>query len=83
MNTDVQHVVNTVEAEMPVTQFTDKVVDIPVVARRQISMVLTVQKSFEISQLQITDEVIDVLVVSVVQAPRVLVVKKTVEDPQF
>ena len=27
VNTDVQHVVNTVEAEMPVTQFIDKVVD--------------------------------------------------------
>ena len=83
MNTDVQHVVNTVEAEMLVTQFTDKVVDIPVVAQRQISMVLTVQKSIEISQLQITDEVIDVPVVSVVQVPRVWVVKKTVDDPQF
>ena len=83
VNTDVQHVVNTVEAEMLVTQFTDKVVDVPVVARRQISMVLTVQENIEISQLQITDEVIVVPVVSVMQVPRVLVVKKTVEDPQF
>ena len=49
-----------------VTQFTDKVVDVPVVAQRQISMVLTVQKSVEISQLQYCDEVIDVPVVLVV-----------------
>ena len=83
VNTDVQHVVNTVEAEMPTTQFTDKVVDIPVAAQRQISMVLTVQKSIEISQLQYCDEVIDVPVVSVVPVPQVRVVKKTVEDPQF
>ena len=46
-------------------------------------MVLTVQKSMEISQLQITDKVTDVPVVSLVQVPRVWVVKKTVEDPQF
>ena len=46
-------------------------------------MVLTVQKSIEISQFQITDEVIDVLVVSVVQVPRVCAVKKTAETPQL
>ena len=68
--------------EIPPLQFTDKVADISVVAQKQISMVLTVQKSIEISQLQITDKVIDVPVVSVVQVPRVLVVK-TVEDLQF
>ena len=69
--------------EMPVTQFTDKVVDIPFLAQRQISMVQTVQKSVEIPQLQHCDEVIDVHVVSVVQVPRVWVVKRTIEDPQF
>ena len=70
--------------KIPPLQFTDKVVDNPVVAQRQIFMVLTVQNSIEISQLQVTNEVIDVHIVSVVQVPRVLwVVKKTVEDPQF
>ena len=89
VNTSVQHVFNTVEAEkhinqvtrhieipmlqiikktvevpeVPPLQFTDKVADNPVVAQRQISMILTVQKSIEIPQLQITDEVIDVPVV--------------------
>ena len=82
-NTHVQHVVNTVEAEVPLSQFIDKAVEIPVVAQRQISMVQTVQKSIEIPQLQYCDEVINVPVVSVVQVPRVCVVKKTVEDPQF
>ena len=70
--------------EVPeVPPFTDKFVDDPVLAQRQISMVQTVQTSTEIPQLQYCDEVIDVPVVSVVQVPRVWVVKKTVEDPQF
>ena len=82
-NTHVQHVVNTVEAEVPLSQFIDQAVEIPVVAQRQISMVQTIQKSVEIHQSQYCDDVIDVPVVSVVQVPRVWVVKKTVEDPQF
>ena len=56
VNTRVQQVVlllqivkKSVEVpEVPLLQFTDKVVDIPVVAQRQISMVQTVQKSIEI-----------------------------------
>ena len=66
---------------MPVTQFTDKVVDIAVVARRQISTV--VQKSIEISQLQYCEEVIDVPVVLGVQASQSQAVEKTTEIPQF
>ena len=72
VNTDVQHVVNTVEAEMSVTQFNDKVADIPVVARR------------EVSQLQHLDQVVDVPAVLVVeQVPHVHVVAKTAEIPQL
>ena len=82
-NTHVRHVVNTIEAGVPLSQFIDMAVEIPVVAQRQISMVQTVQMSIEIPQLQHCDEVIDVPVVSVVQVPHVCVVKKTVEDPQF
>ena len=52
--------------EMPLLQFTDKVVDDPVAAQKQISMTLTVQKTVEIPQLQITDEVVEVAVVLVV-----------------
>ena len=63
--------------KMPLLQFTDKVVDDPVVAQRQISME-TVQKSIEIPQVQYCDDVIDVPVVSAVEVPRVWVVKKTV-----
>ena len=44
VNTDVQHVVNTVEAEVPLSQFIDKAVEIPVVAQRQISIVQTVRR---------------------------------------
>ena len=73
----------TKHVEIPLLQFMNKVVDIPVVAQRQISAVQTVQKSLEISQLPITDEVIDVPVVLVVQAPLVQVMAKTVQIPQL
>ena len=99
VNTHAQHVVDTVEVQKPIiqekinpvtkhledplSQFTGKAMDIPVVAQRQISME-TVQKSIETPQLQYCDEVVDIPAVLVVeQVPRVRVVKKTVEDPQF
>ena len=63
--------------EVPELQFTDKVVDILVVAQRQIHI-----KTVEISQLQHTDHVVDVPVVLVAQVPQVRVVMKTVETPQ-
>ena len=86
----------TKQVEVPLSQFNDKVVDIPVVALRQISTE-TVQKTIEIPQLQCIDEVIDVPavlvvldgevddvpVVSAVQVPRVCAVKKTAEIPQL
>ena len=108
-NTHVQHVINTVEVEMPKInqmtkhidvpplQFTDKVVDIPVVAQKQAYMNWQLQKTMEIHQLQFSDEVSDVpvvvgqvpqctesreLTVGVVQAPRVRVVAETTEIPQ-
>ena len=61
----------TKQVEVPLSQFNDKVVDIPVVALRQIS------------QMQVDDEVVDVPVVSVVQVPRVCAVNKTAEIPQL
>ena len=64
VNTRVQHVV-------PLLQFTDKVVDIPVVAQRQSS------------QLQKTDGVVAVPAVLVVLVPQVQVVEKTAEIPQL
>ena len=72
----------TKHVEVQLSQFTDKIVDISVVAQRQISMEI-VQKSIEIPQLRYCDEVIVVLAVSFVQVPQVHFVKKTVEDPQF
>ena len=57
--------------EVPPLQFTDKVVDIPVVALR------------EISQLQYVDQVVDVPVVVVTQVPQVHVEMKTVETSQL
>ena len=73
----------TKHVEIPLSQFTDKVVDKPVVVQRQISTVLTVQKNIEIPQLQITDEVVEVPAVLIVQVPQVQVVAETVEIPQL
>ena len=71
-------------AEIPQVQFLDKVDEIPVVAQRQIPvMVQTIQKTTDIPQLQCNDKVIDVPVVSVVQAPQVQVSEKTVEIAQL
>ena len=69
--------------EVPLSQFTGKAMNIPVVAQRQIPMDQTVQKTMEIPQLQCVDEVIDVPVVLVVQAPLVQVMMKTVQIPQL
>ena len=74
--------IQTVPAEIPELQFTDKVLDIPVVAQRQIRMNQEVQKTIEIPQLQVADKVVDVPVLSVVRAPLVLVMAKTV-TPQL
>ena len=74
----------TKHVEVPLVQFLDKVDEIPVVAQRQIPiMVQTIQKTTDIPQLQCIDKVIDVPVVSVAQAPHVQIVEKTVESPQM
>ena len=79
----VQRQVSTAQTmEVPPLQFVNRVVDIPVLAQRQISME-TVQKTIEISQLKHTDRVDDVPVVLVVQVPQVQVVAETVEIPQL
>ena len=67
--------------EIPESQFSDKVDDMPVVVQRQASMVQkTVQKTMEIPQLQCVDKVVDD---SVVQVPQIHVVEKTVEGTQL
>ena len=67
----------TKHVEVPLSQFTDKAMDIPVVAPRQIlPMTQTVQKTIEIPQLQCIDEVIDVPAVLVVPVPQVQVSEK-------
>ena len=72
----------TKHVEVQLSQFTDKIVDIPVVVQRQIPIVIrTVQKTIEISQLQDIDEVVDVPVGLVAQVPLVRVVAETAEIP--
>ena len=74
----------TKHVEVSLSQFTDKAMDIPVVAPRQILlMTQTVQKTIEIPQLQCIDEVIDVPAVLVVPVPQVQVSGKTVEISQL
>ena len=70
----------TKHVEVQLSQFTDKVVDIPVVVQRQIPIVVrTVQKTTDIPQLQCIDKVIDVPVGLVAQVPLVRVVTETAE----
>ena len=70
--------------EVQLSQFTDKVVDVPVVVQRQIPIaVQTVQKAIESSQLQDIDEVVDVPVGLVAQVPLVRVVAETAEISQL
>ena len=74
----------TKHVEVLLSQFTDKAMDIPVVAQRRIlPMTQTVQKTIEIPQLQCIDEVIDVPAVLVVPVPQVQVSGKTVEILQL
>ena len=74
----------TKHVEGQLSQFTDKVVDIPVVVQRQIPIaVQTVQKTIEISQWQDIDEVVDVPVGLVEQVPLVRVVAETAEISQL
>ena len=72
-----------IQEKIPELQFTDKVVDIPVGAQRQISTVHVEMKTAENPQLQIPNKMIDVPVVVVEQVPHVHVVEKTVEIPQL
>ena len=72
----------TKHVEVPLSQFTGKAMDIPVVAQRQISTE-TVQKAIETQHLQCIDDVIDVPVVLVTQVPQVQVVTRTVEISQL
>ena len=74
----------TKHVEVQLLQFTDKVVDIPVVVQRQIPIaVQTVQKTIESSQLQDIDEVVDVPVGLVEQVPLVRVMAETSEISQL
>ena len=74
----------TKHVEGQLSQFTDKVVDIPVVVQRQIPIaVQTVQKTIESSQLQDIDEVVDVPVGLVEQVPLVRVMAETAEISQL
>ena len=84
--TIIQEKINRVtkHVEVQLSQFTDKVVDIPVVVQRQIPIVVrTVQKTTDIPQLQCIDKVIDVPVGFVEQVPLVRVVAETAEISQL
>ena len=73
-NTHVQHVANTVEAEML------KIIEETVQRMKPINQET---KRIEVPPLLFTDKAVDVPVVAQRQVSRVCVVKQTVEDPQF
>ena len=71
----------TKHVEVPLVQFLDKVEEIPVVAQRQIHIVVqTIQKTTDTAQLQCIDEAIED---HVVQVPQVQVSEKTVDISQL
>ena len=74
----------TKHVEVQLSQFTDKVVDIPVVVQRQVPIVIrTVQKTTDIPQLPCIDKVMNVPVGLVEQVPLVRVVAETAEISQL
>ena len=75
----------TKHVEVPLLQFTDKVIDVPVVLVVHVPQSQVVTETAEIPQLHVAGKVVDVPAVFVVLFPlvQVRVVKKTVEDPQF
>ena len=76
-----QTVKSTIEGTQQ-AQFMNKVVDISVVAQRQILVVQTIENTIEIPQLQHSEKEVDVLVEQVVPRPQAHAVQKTVAIPQ-
>ena len=68
--------------EGPQVQYIDKIVDVPVVAQRQVPTIQTAQKTEEVPKVQFIEQVVDVPVDMQRQDPAVQFVKKTAEVPQ-
>ena len=51
-------------SENPLVRFTDRVVDVPVVAQRQVPSIPNVQKTVEVPQIQYVDKIVDAPVVA-------------------
>ena len=70
-------------SENPLVRFTDRVVDVPVVAQRQVPSAPRVQKIVETPKVQISDGHVDMPVVAQRQVPMIPDVQKVVEVPQI
>ena len=70
-------------SENPPVRFTDRVVDIPVMAQRQVPSAPRVQKIVEMPKVQFSDGHVDMPVVAQRQVPMIPNVQKTVEVPQI
>ena len=70
-------------SENPPVRFTDRVVDIPVMAQRHVPSAPRVQKIVEMSKVQFSDGHVDMPVVAQRQVPMIPNVQKTVEVPQI
>ena len=70
-------------SENPPVRFTDRVVDIPVMAQRNVPSAPRVQKIVEMSKVQFSDGHVDMPVLAQRQVPMIPNVQKTVEVPQI
>ena len=70
-------------AEVPMLQFVDKVVNIPVVVQQQIPKAQTTRNTMEISQVLCIEKVVDVFVVRAVQATRRHLLEKMITLSQI
>ena len=70
-------------AEFATSDAKSKVVEVPVMLRRQVPAIQKVQKTVEVPPVQYIGEIVDVPVVAQRQVPTFQTVQKTVEAPQI
>ena len=70
-------------AQTPQEQVLDKVVDMPFVVRRQVTMTQMVLQTVVVQQLQFIDQVFEHLFLTQKQIPMVQTMQKTIEIPQL
>ena len=73
--------VDLMKVEVPQVQYTDKIVDVPVVAQRQVSTFQTVQRTGEVPHVQFLDRAADVSVIQRQVPIHERLVEETIDAP--